>query len=155
MSTVKPYFYSAPSQKVLPLDLNRLEQFKSKPDPEPLTGFVKGRSASDLEERFARGLHRAGLGFVFQYKAPVAGTLPGKEKVVDFLVKKGLLYPIEIDGLIAHLTAAQKGKDLVREILINHAFIQRGILPIRRVKWWQLETQEMANRVVRELFGGV
>jgi hypothetical protein len=136
-------------------DLNRLEQITTLPDPKPLTGFVNGMRASDLEERFARGLRGAGLRFRFQYLVSVVDSLPGKEKVVDFLVEKGFFYPIEIDGLIAHHTAAQKGKDLVREILLNDKFKQRGIYPIQRVKWWQLETQEMANRIVRELFGGI
>jgi hypothetical protein len=155
MSAVESYCYPISPQKTSPNNLHRLDQPKPVPDPTPLTGFVNGKRASNLEERFARGLHSAKLSFIFQYKVPVAGTLPGKEKVVDFLVERGLRYPVEIDGLIAHHTTAQKGQDVVREILINHAFIQRGILPIRRVKWWQLETQEMANRVVRELFGGI
>ena len=155
MSRIKPYTYPIPSQKASQFGLNRLEKISPLADPQPLTGFVNGVRASDLEERFARGLSRAGLHFKFQYPVIVVGCLPGVEKHVDFLVEKGYFYPIEIDGLIAHHTTAQKGKDLVREVLLNQEFIRRGIHTIQRVKWWQLETQEMADRIVRDLFGGI
>lgn len=155
MSEIKPYMYSIPHQKATEFGLNRLDEISPLEDSKPLTGFVNGVIASDLEERFARGLSSAGLQFHFQYRVPVAGSLPGKDKIVDFLVEKGFYYPVEIDGLIAHRTTAQMGRDLIREILLNQAFFRRGIYPIRRVKWWQLETQEMADRLVRELFGGI
>lgn len=151
----KPYTYNIPAQEAGQFDLNRLDQISPLADPTPLTGFVNGLRASDLEERFARGLHHAGLRFKFQYPVMVAGCLSGAEKHVDFLVEKGFYYPIEIDGLIAHRTTAQKGKDLVREILLNQEFTRRGIHPLQRVKWWRLDTQEMANQTVRDIFGGV
>jgi hypothetical protein len=148
------YEYLIPDRPQPPTTLNRLEQTGIIKDPVPLTGCVQGKKASDIEERFARGLKRCGLQFVFQARVNMAGNIPGQEKLVDFIVEEGIRYPIEIDGPIAHRTAGQKGKDLIREILLNHTFLRRGIMPIRRVKWWQLETQTLANRLVSEMFGG-
>ena len=136
------------------MDVNRLGERPAVKDPIPLTGKVKGKRASDLEERFARGLTAAGLEFTFQYQVKLESSLPGQEKVIDFLVDAGWRYPVEIDGVIAHRTAVQQGRDLLREILLNHSLHKWGILPIQRVKWWQLNAQEMADRAVRQMFGG-
>jgi hypothetical protein len=151
---MESYFYPTAGQSQPSGILNRLEQTGFVIDPIPLTGFVQGRKASDIEERFARALERSGLKFLFQARVSVMESVPGQDKLVDFMVDAGNRYPIEIDGPIAHRTAAQKGKDLIREILLNHTFLRRGIMPIRRVKWWQLEIQSLANRLVGELFGG-
>ncbi|MEN8242168.1 MAG: hypothetical protein ABFS17_09630 [Chloroflexota bacterium] len=134
--------------------INRLAEISAIKDPLPLSGLVHGRRASDLEERFARGLDSAGLAYRFQYRVKLEISLPGREKVIDFLVELGWRYPVEIDGVIAHRTAAQQGADRVREILLNDSLRRRGIFPIQRLRWWQLASQEMADRVVREMFGG-
>jgi hypothetical protein len=154
MSGSSDYRYPISENSSLPLLLSRVEKLSTSKDPIPLTGWVQGRRASDLEERFARALIQAGLSFTFQEQVTLAGMIPGQEKRVDFMVLCGMPCPVEIDGPIAHQTAGQKGADLVREILLNHAFLRRGIQQIRRVKWWRLESQQMANRQVREMFGG-
>jgi hypothetical protein len=154
MTGFEPFSYSIAENPQHDKEVHRLKENPAVKDRLPLSGFVKGKRASDLEERFARGLSQAGLKFSFQNKISLDSSLPGQEKVIDFIVDLGWRYPVEIDGVIAHRTAAQQGKDLVREILLNHSLLRRGIFPIQRVKWWQLETQEMADRHVREMFGG-
>lgn len=146
--------YPIRPQSAPPTQVNRISQISPLQDPIPLTGRVQGKQASDLEERFARALEKSRLAFTFQYQAGIYGGIPGQEKRVDFMVYSGLRCPVEIDGVIAHSTAAQQARDTIREILLNDTFRRRGILPIRRVKWWQLETQRMADQLVQEMFGG-
>jgi len=146
--------YLLPRVRRAPSALNRLPEIGPLKDPHPLTGRVQGQAASDLEERFARALSRTDLGYQFQVRVRTVGGVPGQEKRIDFIVEDGPGCPVEIDGPFAHHTAAQQGADLVREILLNEALRRRGMLPIRRVKWWQLETQALANRLVTEIFGG-
>jgi hypothetical protein len=77
----------------------------------------------------------------------------GGWKVVDFVVRDGIKSPVEVDGPLGHSTAAEQGKDKVREMQLNSVFRERGWRMMRRVKWWRLESQAMADRAVREMFG--
>ena len=47
----------------------------------------------------------------------------------------------------------ERGKDDVREILLNEVFRSIGYMPLQRVAWWRLESQAMTNEVVSEIFG--
>lgn len=154
MALYQIYTYSIPKRRPKPKPNNRLAPISAVKDSLPLSGRLQGKAATDLEERFGRALKRAGLAFTFQWRVAAHNTIPGNEKLVDFLVENGLRCPVEIDGEFAHHSAAQQGQDLVREILLNHTFIRRGIQPIRRVKWWQLASQELADQQVGEMFGG-
>ena len=143
----RPYQYEEESV-LRPEGVNRLPGLKMIDDPNPLMRVVQGKRASDLEERFARALYKADLPFEFQVWIWVRGG----HKRLDFLVHHGLIYPVEVDGVIAHRTSAQQGNDIVREALLNEAFLRRGWMALRRVSWRQLDTQSAADRVVRELF---
>jgi len=150
---VKVFKYQVPRRVEERLDLNRLPGIKEITDPKPLTGWVHGKQATDIEERFARGLMQMNLEFRFQAPFPVRDSLPGHEMVVDFVVENGFHYPVEVDGPVWHTTGAKQGKDEVREILLNEVFRSLGYMPLQRVKWWQLGNQAMADQVVREKFG--
>ncbi len=152
MSIPKQYKYKIPPRQDEDLDLHRLEPVSNPADPIPLNGWVHGKKASDLEERFARALNKLALEYWFQVKVYVATSPPGGGKRVDFAVDLGIWYPVEVDGPLGHSTAAQQGRDEVREMLLNAVFRHMCWAPLRRVKWWQLETQEMTDRIVREMF---
>lgn len=146
MALPRPYKYLIRAVEK-PERLNRLPELTIITDPVPLTRLVQGKRASDLEERLARALYKAEMNFEFQVWVWVQSGL----KRVDFVVHYGLLYPVEVDGVIGHRTGAQQGNDAVRETLLNEAFHRRGWTALRRVKWWQLENQAAADRVARAL----
>ena len=149
----KPTFYQTRRVKQARLNKNRLKTITIQPDPVPLTGLVKGKPATDIEERFARALVSLGLEFRFQMRFSTVGSLPWQEKVVDFVVQaSGVFQPVEVDGDIGHRTSAQRGRDAIREVLLNEVFLRLGYLPLIRVKWFELESQEMSDGVVRRLF---
>jgi len=153
MSKRKPFQYKTPSKRTPRVDVNRLEPPTTETDdPRPLTGYVNGVKATDIEERFARALRKHGLRYRFQVRFETVQSLPGRARVVDFVVYHGLRYPVEVDGEIAHSTGAQEAADRLREELLNEVFRWRCMPPLQRVKWWQLETQGQADAVVRELF---
>ena len=150
----KPYLYKKASNRAANLNLDRLGQIKNPADPIPLTGWVHGKEASDLEERFYRGVRNTGISDEdIHYDVPVRVTagMRLEEKKVDFMIDLGVMQPVEVDGYIGHHTSAQQGYDQVRETLLNAEFRKRGIHPLKRVKWWQVETQEMADAAARSI----
>ena len=147
------YKYKSPREEKERLALNRLPGIQEVKDQKPLTGWVHGKRATDIEERFARGLTSMKLEFRFQVPFFTRLTILGHEKVVDFVVENGFLYPIEVDGPVWHTIGTERGKDDVREILLNEVFRSIGHMSLQRVAWWRLETQAMADEVVGEMFG--
>ena len=117
---------------------------------ERLTGFVKGKEASDLEERFARALDAEGKEYQFEVEVTPPTSIPGQENQIDFLVEE--IYPVEIDGGIAHKGAAQKANDLLRDAILNDYLSGFGWFPIERIPGHKLETQEATATIVKELF---
>jgi very-short-patch-repair endonuclease len=118
-------------------------------DETPLTGWVHGLEASDIEERFARALRGINKEFSFQIQIPTAISIPHEEKEVDFILDN--IQPVEVDGEIGHKTIAQKENDSERDALLNTEFMRMGMLPIIRIPGWRLDTQELADNTVREL----
>ena len=149
---LKPYLYKRKSNRPPVANLDRLSPVSVAADPIPLTGYVNGVKASDLEERFARALRSRRITFEHQKLFNTAATLPGQEKNVDFIVHSGLAYPVEIDGEIGHKTGEQLGEDQIRETLLNEVFAQQGYQPMQRIKWWQMETQVDTDLIVRQMF---
>ena len=119
---------------------------------EGLTGYVHGLEASDLEERFARALDNAGLDYQFQVPIDTAHTLPGEEKVVDFIVETGMPHPVEVDGEYSHKTSEQHEKDRERDAQINGALRDRGYSPVMRITYEELIDQDHADAVVLDTF---
>lgn len=144
------YRFPIPSNRNERMNTNRVKTFK---DDEGLTGYVNGEKASDLEERFARALRLQNIEFSFQVDIQTSVSIPGEDKSVDFLVFRGLTYPVEIDGEIGHKTEAQKAEDAIKETLLNEIFGYQGVQPLMRVAWYDLENQDMADQIVKELFG--
>jgi len=118
---------------------------------EVLTGYVKGRQASDIEERFARALYNTGKDFDFQQEFMTPHSIPGQEKEIDFVVRVGQPQPIELDGMFAHKSAEQRANDVVRDAILNETLEKYGYLPIIRIPGTELETQEDTLAVVEEI----
>jgi len=118
---------------------------------EVLSGYVKGKEASDLEERFARALYNKGKDFDFQRDFMTPHSIPGQEKEVDFVVYDGQPQPIEIDGTYAHKSGEQKANDTTRDAILNEELGKHGYLPIIRVPGIELETQEETTAIVERI----
>ena len=125
--------------------------------PEGLSGSVRGKKASDLEERFAKALDRLGniQGYRFNVIIDTPFQIPGQSYQIDFIVYQyGLTHFIEIDGEYAHKTAEQKADDLARDQILS-SYLEKGwpgAQPIVRVEGWRLSTQFDADLLVRRLF---
>ena len=119
-------------------------------EEEGLTGFVLGKEASDLEERFARALNTYNIDFAFQISVETAVTLPQQEKEVDFMVYAGQPQPLEVDGNFTHKSAEQKEYDRERDAQIDATLRPFGYLPVGRVTEEHLGNQDGANMFVAE-----
>lgn len=144
-----PYKFKHTPSRPLGQRVNRVKPEKT---VERFDGNIKGATASDLEERFANALDRAGVEYQYQVPVRTQVSIPGEEKSVDFLVFTGIIYPVEIDGEIGHKTSEQIGYDEIREVLLNEAFRKLGYAPLIRIPWYELETPEDADLVVRRYF---
>ena len=130
-------------------------------DKEVLTGIVQEKKASDIEERSAKAIDKL-LDWEYTFLvriSPLSGrvtetfrNLPG-EFEIDFLCQRGAeLFPILIDGEVSHFLAQwQKLQDEEREAVINDSLKKYGALPVVRVPFWEVSTQEKADRYFREL----
>ena len=149
MSFYKPYKFKKPKQVAIDDKKRRLPQTFGK---EQLSGFIGEKEVSPIEERFARALRTNNIGFIHQFPVKVLTSQPGDSKFIDFLV--GLRRtPVEVLGAIGHESSADRGKDKLREDLINQELMPRGSPPLKEVWWYDLEDQNQADKIVQELFG--
>ena len=140
----KPFKYKLQPRPPKP-PLNRLAGTS---EDELLTGFVQGKEASDLEERFARALDAEGKSYEFEVEVAPPTAIPGQENQIDFVVED--IYPIEVDGSFVHKSASQKAHDQIRDAILNEYLGKYGWQPIDRIPGNMLETQEQADQIVRE-----
>lgn len=144
-----PSFFAPPAKEY---DLN----------DEVLTGYVQGMDASDIEERFARALNTSQLPYGFRVQIMNAGGNPiivnqaDRNSLgvveVDFLVDKyGTFYPFNIDGEYSHKTSVQREADAEKDRKLNELLKVWNAQPMARVPYYQLDNQENANRVIREI----
>lgn len=117
-------------------------------EEENLSGEVRGRPASDIEERLARSLSKYRKRFDFQVPIQVANSLPDEEKMLDFLVDGHI--PVEPYGFIGHFfTGGQKAYDRMRETQLNESFRKLGWQDLLIVNYDELGTQYDADEWVR------
>lgn len=154
MDAQQVYRYKIKAQRKPKLRLDRIERPALVSDPEPLKGEVQGLPATDIEERVARALYKLRLPFSFQVSVPVMGSIPGRGKVIDFLLYTRVLQPLEVDGPRWHDTAGQKSEDALRQLLLNAEFRRYGWPPLGRLNWIYLQTQDDADRAVRQFLAG-
>lgn len=151
--TTEPYLYPTESKRSPRNDsnVNRLGQLSSSSDEIPLTGWVHGKKASDLEERVYRGAKIFGLtDQQIRFKVPFSTMLPFA-KELDFVFEFGVFQPVAVDGPMGHTTSAEIGRDEYREALLNPEFAKIGWLPLVRIKWFDISTQDKATRQIRLL----
>lgn len=141
-----PYRYRKPRQ--IPADAPT--RLRPTAGDEGLTGFVQGKEASDLEERFARALSTYGLDYTFKFYVETSYTLPYQEKQVDFVVQRGQPEPWEVDGEFTHKSAEQQEYDQARDAQVNEALMPYGYRPVQRVTEEYLGTQDGADLFVGE-----
>ena len=145
--------FTYPKKRRRSFKFDRVVPFDFPREDEGLTGFVQGQKASDLEERVARALSNNNIRFQFRVFVPTQFSFPGQSKELDFMVFFGLIVqPLSVKGPVSHSTSAQIQDDFARENLLNPVFAQGGALPLRSLFWWQLETQEDADKAIRDLF---
>lgn len=131
-----------------------------------LSGQVRGKKASDIEERFARAVDKLPeWGYSFRLRisplthrvSGIIQNLPG-EVEIDFLLYRGsTLLPIQIQGEIGHFyTAWQSVVDDEKEETINGVMRAYGAQPVllvpeKREDLWRLANQENADQLAREI----
>lgn len=134
-------------------------------DVEVLDKVVQGKRASDIEERFARGLDKTASvdGYDFIVHEITGANLPG-EAQLDFLVYSGgEQFAVQIDGQFAHKSAAQRESDRIQDARLSQAIKDQVSAPfptagvpanglIARVPGLLLETQAAADQLVSEMF---
>src|SRR3990172_1638061 len=120
---------------------------------ELLIGFVHGKRASDLEERFARALDEARLQFIFQYPLYGAYQIPGEENKIDFMVFDGpVLIPVEPRGGFVHESPSKTALDGRRTQILNEALARQGIREIIQLDFDEPRDMDEGPPLVRELF---
>ena len=101
------------------------------PTGETLTGFVHGHDASALEERFAAALDFYNIPYIFQFAVYSAYSIPGEERVIDFVVQDaGLQIPVEPGAVFLHASPAQRAIDEQRQAILNPILMAMGIQPL-------------------------
>lgn len=156
---IKPYKYR--QQRIAPPEYTR-ENVQRVGNEEVLTGQVQGMNASDLEERVARALDKLEISYGFRERISSAaiGTrrltsqfanIKG-EVEIDFIAERGQVYPIFVDGQISHyFTPYQADKDKEKTAVTNEFGRQFGWHEAIRIPFWELETQDMTDRTIRNL----
>ena len=124
-------------------------------DDPPLTGFVSGYKASDIEERFARACRNNKIEFKFKVRIPVLANLIGDKKEIDFIVMLTVPQTVDVDGEFSHKTVEQVGQDQLRDALLSNELIKYNFqVPHLRVSWVGLIDQITADRTVRNIVSG-
>ena len=141
----------------------RVEPGYDRPWPTPeefLTGYVHGKRASALEERFAMALDFFGMTFIFQFEVDSAYSLPGEGKRIDFIIMTGGLgIPIEIGASFIHDSPSKKEEERARQAIINDILPLMGIQrlgdPLFEVEFDRPWSFEDAKDLVSKLFRGL
>ena len=131
---------------------------------ETFVGSIQGKKASKLEERLARALSAAGIGFEFRVR--LSPLLANGTRVIqqtfsnaigeieiDFLIQhNGTLLPVQVDGFIGHYRMPwQAEEDTMKDAAVNDAFYAFGARPVVRIPYTKLWTQDIATTTVKEL----
>jgi hypothetical protein len=127
---------------------------------ETLSGYVQGKSASDIEERTAIALSKLQIPFTFQARInPMAGLTGTKSNVlgeveIDFLCEYlNKLWPINVQGEISHFFASwQADRDVKKKLKIDASLSPFGANELIQVPFTKLTTQDAADRFYREGF---
>lgn len=145
-----PYQYKKPGPSIA---VRRLDRVRAPVEDENFVGEIQGMPSSDIEERFARSLDKAQMLYEFRAAYVAGRNLQGSVELDFAVYQANLTYPIQIDGAFAHKTAAQKDEDSAKDAILDDRLRGSGAFPVRRIPGDKLDTQEMSDAVVEELFG--
>lgn len=124
-----------------------VQKSRSVEEKEVLTGTVANLPASDLEERFARGLSKNRVPYQFQFEFYTPYT--AQKNTVDFVTRG--VQPIEIDGFVGHyMTIGRKAETFTRDLFVNEAMERMGMGRVLHIPYWKLDDQDKADRAPRE-----
>jgi hypothetical protein len=140
--------------------MNIIQQLYYDIPGEVLTGYVQGKTASDIEERFMRAQTILDVKFQFrQGWSPLLGFLtyivndPGDLEVDSLSRWYGRFYPILIQGEISHFyTSEQAEKDRSKIARINEIFQPLHAHPVIVIPFTMLKNQDDTNQLVRDGF---
>jgi very-short-patch-repair endonuclease len=158
---MKPYKYRL--RKVAPPDYDYGHTVLRVGNQEVLNGVVQGMKASDLEERVAKALDK--LEAEYEFRARITSAALGEQELtrqfenvrgeveIDFLVDRGQVTPVFVDGQISHhFTPYQAEQDKAKTDITNEFGTRFGWREAVRIPFWTLIDQEMTDRTVRNLF---
>ena len=141
--------YKIPRQRIEP---ERLGKPNKQGDGEYLSGYVNGLKASDIEERFAIALRKKGKDFAFRVPVISPRHMLGQLELDFLIMDVPFYYPVQIDGSYAHKNESKQQEDMKKDILVE-AYLKKqfNVMPIKRIKGIELETQEQANLKVEDM----
>lgn len=155
---MKPYRYR--QQRIATPEYTR-ENVQRAGDQEVLTGQVQGMDASDLEERVARALDKLEISYGFRERitSDAIGSrqltqrfanVKGEVEIDMLCDVGGQMVPVFVDGQISHyFTPYQADKDKEKTDITNEFGRQFGWREAIRLPFWDLQTQDMTDRTVR------
>jgi hypothetical protein len=124
------------------------------PDVEQLTGFVQQKTARAGEERLARSFAKSKdwRGIEFRKKIIHPSNVAGSIEI-DFWAYNPAWEPraIQVDNEWVHAQAATAKKDRENWARINNYLLARGLQRLVVIPASHLETQELADRTLREI----
>ena len=123
----------------------------------PMTGYVKGRDASDYEERFYRAAVKnpqvRGIQFRRVFGAPFRSLFGAAE--LDFLIDLGYLIAVSVDGERFHTSAAAIQRDVQQDFILLRILRRWGVQYINHIQGGKhLSTQDLADRAFEQLVSG-
>jgi hypothetical protein len=149
---IRPYEFKTRQTKRLEGTFQR----PTSPPEEILSGYVHGKRASALEERYAKALEFYELEFSFRYEVPSIYSLPGEGKELDFVVwAGGLGIPVEVGASFVHDSPSKKEEERRREAIINDILPLIGISRINeetRIPFDRPYDFEDAKALVSQMF---
>ena len=147
---IRPFQFRITKQ---PAKLEPAPRIPETREEEILLGFVHGKTASALEERFARALDESKLQFIFQYPVYGAYQIPGEENKIDFMVFDGpILIPVEPRGGFIHQSSSKTETDKRRTQILNEVLQRQGIREIIQLDFDEPHDMDTARDLVRKLF---
>jgi hypothetical protein len=125
-------------------------------EDEGLTGFVQGKDASDLEERFYRSAIKDSRITRIRFRkilgAPSRSMFGSAE--LDYLLFAGHHIAVAVDGERWHSQMSAILKDLRQDDIILHGLRRLGVDRVQHIRGRHLETQDLAERTLEQLLGG-
>jgi hypothetical protein len=113
-------------------------------------GTIQGKKATAPELQWAKALEKAQIPYIFQFEVPTSYSLPGRGKMVDFIVDGK--WADEIDGEIAHKGISQRAQDQQRDILLSDNLHALGVNDIRRIDAERFTDDNYIQDLVRQYY---